>query len=403
MTKTILKLFVVSILLIRCSGQIGPENSASNEIIKNALIFEMSFGDKDLPDEYLLASPRAPGINSDNDIFVPDETRIKVFEKSGKPKMIIGGPGEGPGEFRSVSGGISFNDSGVMTVIGGSEYHIFSPEYNFVKIRRSLDRFSGSYNSSFTEKGYFVEEFMSVYTLDYDRQIHVLRGMKLYSVPPGKDFRIIVLDMPDSARVIVEYTRPEGIQTDRFGSIPYELGIITHDMLPGNRLVYTYFTANEPNNIRDSHYILRILDLDTGEESEISHFYNPHPITKPPTQFYENNLENPETDQETKQSYRKMIKNIEDRFADIPYYIPLQKIITDNNIIFAFTFVTGDSTEIFTDVFDGDTGDFLLSAYFPFIPDEIKNGYAYRRNDWRADNTFPQMEVYKINRSVYRN
>jgi len=387
--------------LFNCGSDVDVQTVEMPPPLTDVLTFEFSFGDEKTitKDEFLLAGPLyGPYVNNDNDIFVPDETRIKVYDRTGKPKMIIGGPGQGPGEFSWISG-ITFNDLGLMTVIGRNDYHIFSPEYKFIKRLRYL--YSDWYNPVIKESGYFMDGVTYVYSLDYDRRIIVPRGRKLYTETPGARFHTIIFETPDSVNVITEFTMAEYIEVDRFLTYPAELGWIMFDMLPGNRLVYTYFIANEPDNIQDSQYILHVIDLDSGKKTEISHTYTPHPITKAPTQTYEDKLENPDTSEEDKRSCRKMISKIKDRFKDIPYYIPLRRIKTDNNYIFAFTFFTGDSTEILADIFDGDTGNYLRSAFFTFIPEIIKNGYAYKYNDWRENNEFPLVEKYKIDPAVY--
>ena len=83
--------------------------------LTDVLTLEMSFGDKDLMDEYFLANPNSVAVNSRNDIYVIDERRIKVFDKNGKEKVILGNPGQGPGEFIG-NGLITINSRGYFSV-----------------------------------------------------------------------------------------------------------------------------------------------------------------------------------------------------------------------------------------------------------------------------------------------
>ena len=46
--------------------------------LENVLTLELSFGDKNLPDEYLLANPYAVVVAKNNDIIVFDESRLKI-------------------------------------------------------------------------------------------------------------------------------------------------------------------------------------------------------------------------------------------------------------------------------------------------------------------------------------
>ncbi len=93
-------------------------------------------------------------------------------------------------------------------------------------------------------------------------------------------------------------------------------------------------------------------------------------------------------------------------------YMPtLIKIITDDNHIFAFQYRHNIDGEYLVDVFDGENGEYISSAWFPFIPHDIKKGKAYfckyhysQWIRWKMNyvgpnldqDGFPAIEVYKI-------
>jgi len=80
-------------------------------------------------------------------------------------------------------------------------------------------------------------------------------------------------------------------------------------------------------------------------------------------------------------------------------YAPLQRIITDNYFIFAVTYEYNEGKGYLVDIFNSSSREYLRSAYFPFIPDFLKNGYAYRLKT--GSDIFPEVEKYKVNPAVY--
>ncbi|MCH8286728.1 hypothetical protein IIB79_09420, partial [candidate division KSB1 bacterium] len=62
----------ISALLYNCNSDPGLDVSSS-EPLTDVLTLELSFGDKDLPDEYLLANPTGITVNEKGEILISDE------------------------------------------------------------------------------------------------------------------------------------------------------------------------------------------------------------------------------------------------------------------------------------------------------------------------------------------
>jgi hypothetical protein len=83
---------------------------------------------------------------------------------------------------------------------------------------------------------------------------------------------------------------------------------------------------------------------------------------------------------------------------ELKVYPGIQSIFYDGNLLFVQTYNYEKNKGWLVDIFNGTTGAYLRSAYFPFIP-VIKDGYAYR--SVRSADEFPYIEKYKINPAIY--
>ena len=377
---------ILLFLVFNCSSETDVQKLESEPMLTDVLTLELSFGDEKtiVKDEFLLARPDFMVVNDDGDIYVVDENRVKVFNKNGKEKAIIGRPGQGPGEFEVVCG-ITISSTGFLTVIDNRQYlHIFSPNYDF------LDKINIQF--SHILKDFFYERELSsnspiqkAYSIDATKRIIGYSTLKIDDIERISEG--IVFDCPDTL-IEVAYYDVEG----RFKLYQRSSEVIVHyktpfsgefcwDILPDNRVVYTDTDIDKSNYPENTYYILHIKSYDTFETTQISYSYVP--------------VETPYT-----------AKNNN-------YYPPLQGLLTDRNFIFAFTYLKNDEGEFLVDLFDANTCEHISSAYFPFVPTEmelqlnqlackiIKNGYAYKFNDWRKNDEFPKVEKYRIDPAVY--
>ncbi len=109
-----------------------PISAQENEILTDILTLELSFGDKDLSDEYLLAQPWKVAVTDNGNIVVCDEVCLKVFDKNGKPLRIVDRKGQGPGEFETL-GNLYISPRGFLSVFASRNYHnIFYLNFNYL-------------------------------------------------------------------------------------------------------------------------------------------------------------------------------------------------------------------------------------------------------------------------------
>jgi hypothetical protein len=122
--------------------------SAQSRIVQAGFIEELSIGDDEDADvEYLLGNPTHVRVDSAGNIYVAEEKQcvVKVFDRDGDFLRALGARGEGPGEFREISGMVLDEDGRVVV----------------------LDRFARRI-TTFSSAG----PVLSTYPFDLDHRIH---------------------------------------------------------------------------------------------------------------------------------------------------------------------------------------------------------------------------------------
>jgi len=340
-------------------------------------------------------------INDAGNILVIDEDRIKVFDPNGKPVEILGRPGPGPGEFNNVSS-IWISTSGYYCVFGGGfgfTAHFFRPDNSFIKLR------------NFSKETPF-KEIMKAKNLRHSRPeiVFILEeDVLLYSMDTSNLDRnkedetevMFFYETPDTLMVIASYPQSKNINFKGgvFGGLVMpNLGHLYIATLPGNRIVYSHSYHDTKKTENGYTYMLTLLSLDTMEKTYITHPYIPTEIYWEPISYPEEYLkQNPDKRAELKEQNR-IIKDFLDKRK---YNASLSNIITDGDLIFAFTWEIQDSTNVLADVFDSKSGQHVSSAYFSTMPEYIKNGILYGFNNFRQSGDFARIQKYRINPAVY--
>jgi len=390
-------------LFIYCSSESDVATFEQPPALTDVLSLEWTFGGEDdtHKEEYLLAQPRGIAANDKGDIFIGDELSIKVFDKNGNEKRIIGRQGQGPGEFTSFMGiawpKLYISPEGFFTVLEKSDtYHVFSPEYLFL-IKRNL-RNNQKLKSLFKDFNLWAdprvndlisvnknERIFTISTTDINKR----RGLD------KKVYDLLVYENADTMFAIKKLLSTSYIPlpSGGMGSIDFQW-----DLLPDSRLIYTHTGYDKQMNQSESRYILHILSLETFQETLISHTYIP--IEFPDSLINSYNWDR--TPEEKRDA-----KIVREHFKKIKYFAPIQKIIADGNYVFIFTYQKNDKNDYFTDIFDASTGKYLRSVYFPqwvasfsYIDQiSIRGGYVYRLKSPRDE--FAEVEKYKIDPAVY--
>jgi len=388
------------LLCVTCTSESEFKIPDSGSVLTDVLTHVLTIGgEKEIQEEFILVNPMSYciAVNDENDIFVFDEASIKVYDENGKPKKIIGGPGEGPGEFyRSSSYSLWIGPTGYMTAFGGQhrdELNLFTPDYKFLE--QINYRQYKPYEHIFTElnisAGIPLISQPSVALNETDR-ILLIEGDGIKDKFDREYYSVLIYKSGNMYKKIAHYKQSNRIISIYSTSGTKELGSLMAAILTNNRLVYTQTYHETYIGEKEAKYNLFIISLDDFSKSTITRNYIPVKFTEKEFPL----ISKEEKDKALIELYEKTI----DVYKERKYKSPLQNILTDRNFIFAFTYEKNESEEIFTDIFNADTEKYLSSAYFPFIPSVIKNGYAYHLKRVTATE-FAEIKKYKIDPAVY--
>ncbi|KPK87207.1 hypothetical protein AMJ80_12260, partial [bacterium SM23_31] len=306
----------------------------------------------------------------EGDIFVTDEKRVKVFYKNGKEKRIIGRPGQGPGEFLSAQNPV-LNNEGILSVRNKTEFSIFNKNFSFSK---NIDiRFDPRYNvfkddrpSSLTENKLLVlnqDEWIVNFTLSL-----LVNRMNQHIIT------VLVFDNGKNLHTLSLHE----IQFVQEGILIPNRGNIYWGYLPDNSIIYTHTRFDRHTEDGAHYYDLHVFSPGSEKKTIICHAYKPVEVQERSINVFKKKPEYLKKD---------------------PFYPPLNGFLVDNTTIFAFTYSKNETEEILTDILDAFEGKYISSAYFPWIPDCIKNGYAYRIA--KNKEGFDVVEKYRIDPAVY--
>ena len=378
-------MLLLSLFVFQCGLQTEKGYVEHRELLSNVFTFELEFGADNLPDEFLIVRPWAPDANDSGDVFVSDESRIKVYDKNGKAKMIIGRPGQGPGEFPALVTQPKISPTGYLTVNENTGFSVFSPEYKFIKRVVNRQGIRERYSELLKREGWSPLINTSG-TLSLDENIHVYKGLLVSNNIP------LIYENKDSLYVIEDYAAKLSMGKGLFITLGIKGDLLW--VVPNKDKIFYLHTDHDVFYENDAHrYRLNVFSF--ADYSYDDHEYEYHPVSIPDSilakekNFYDSDI------------YGTGKRTILSAIDDTKYYPPLKKLYTDRNLIFAVTFYQNDTGEYFTDVIDAGTGEKIKSVYFYIspLPHAIKNGYAYMIGV--NDDGFFVIEKYKINPAVY--
>lgn len=408
------KFLLLILLFLYCSSEPKLDIYQPHDVLTDVFEFELSFGAEGIKDEYLLAQPKDIAVNINGDIYVADEERIKVFYPDGSEKTIIGGPGEGPGEFEGISK-IAINEEGALIVVDRFGLSFFDRDHKFIEKKRLQGRpvFEDYLDSVGIYQTYPIKDI--IHLKDNDNIIYIggnipING-KNYVLPcdllvkyNGNSFSNIVKYTPGGTKNLIKmastffYDSQRDIYTqkDIYG-YAYLLNIFNFVLLPERRIAYSHSIFDVQIDQDTYKYMINILDLDNNQKSTIYHTFTPIEIQKMINDGkYEKNI----------------IEYLINAVAKTSkFFPPLISISCDKDRIFAVRdmglvlfFKKGESIDSLVDIFDANTGKYIKSAYFPFfdsdfMPAVIKNERAYRL--FVNKEGFYEIQKYKIDQAVY--
>ncbi|MFC1555457.1 hypothetical protein ACFL67_00080 [candidate division KSB1 bacterium] len=399
--------FILFGIFINCSGS-SDSAIPENPVHEGAVTLEITFGDDEvgLPSEHIIASPRAVGVSINNEILVLDEEKIKVFNPDGTAKTIIGGPGQGPGEFERGYR-LFVGPTGYISVKNISATSLISPEYEFIS-KRNYNH-NPYYNQLKEENNWDGGlSLYSIFTSENERIVSIMGNETVGSSYRPTEHNALVHEKDGESSTVVIFTKEYEdtyIMKMGQGSLSMSqriefLGSLVWTVLPGRKLVYINTGKDYVDGENNGTYNMHIYDIETKTEQILSHefdFVSFDNVELPQKRDLSGIGDQAEYNQA---EFDKFIENIHEYADRLGHCVPLQALLNDGKYLFAFTYKTNEQEEIFTDVFDMEAGEYICSTYFPKLPRTIANGYAY--STYRADEeSFTVIAKYRIDPVVY--
>ncbi|KPK94086.1 hypothetical protein AMJ80_05625 [bacterium SM23_31] len=379
------------VVFLYCSSESYVDTVPPETVLTDVLALELTVGDDEQAKDYVLAggAQMRIAVNDEDDIYVVDDDKIKIFDKNGNGKMILGGRGNEPGEFYRA-GFPTIAPTGYLTVLDthiDAPFNLYDPYNNFV-MRKNFR------TSEAREKLIAVHELRAinlekVVSIDENETIMEGAGLPLSREDiPGR-YNILFYENPDTLITLAKYGVMNYVTGGGLGSYIPDLGDFYWDISADREIIYTHTWYDRESNKDRQHYILHIFSLDTFEKTCIVHAYKP-------VKFQ---ISGEGIAQIRDQRIRDFETAKIEAAGKAEYYAPLQLILVDDTFVFAFTYEQNSAGEFLVDIFDTKTAVFLRSAYFSFRTELIENGYAY--NIINAPDTSPKIEKYRIDPAVY--
>lgn len=367
------------------------------------ITFERTIGDNNVPDEYLIGENRYNrgslyytlnmDVDSNDNVFIFNEFKIKVYDKEGNAKMIFGGRGQGPGEFQGNynSGLPTVGPSGYITMFnesGDRFYNLYDSYGKFIKIINRREYVSGQ---QFNCKTIAISEFENVY--------------ESFKVIKKDELRITTFSLihsnNDEKSIIASYEVPTGLTVERSLTFIPNNGDLFWDIIPGGKVCWTHSRYDEIYSDEGSYYIFHIYNLTNGKKSDYKLQFNPV--------LFEDYKGRIGQDFVVTGGNFEKIKNKRDEYLkrrDYKYCEAVEKVFFDGFLAYVFTNTTREKEknefEYKVDIINLDTGKNINSVYMPLLDEYklIKNGYLYLIG--RNSEGFICIKKYRIDPAVYR-
>jgi len=414
MKKILLAVLEAGILLCCLSIVLGQ---TSQKPLENVFTLELSFGDKDVPSEYLLANPQLrAAVNNAGDIYIFDEYKVKVFDKNGKPKAIFGGRGEGPGEFISFMG-LRISPTGFLTITESQSYSIFSPANKFIVKNRYLSSavFNTLKNEYKFSYGGGLGSISDIVALS--DKVFIIAGnnatLNNYN-EAGEYYDYLFYADNDIVTVIVKY---QNVSTFMYktggGSMSMGIGLVGRfhfAALPDSRILYTHTCHDVKYTSDTAQLTFHIISPAKNMKSEFSFTYKPEAIPDSVIESYEPSTVEKRNNESAKRMNRtpsKMSEEQKKMYNDIvnllkqKKYRPLFIAMQSDGVYLFLRCRASDNKMSLIRVINTETGKEVSNFIQPsdFYLDTVKNGYAYLSTT--PKDGYPIVQKYRINPAVY--
>ncbi|MFC1553620.1 hypothetical protein ACFL7D_03200 [candidate division KSB1 bacterium] len=377
-------LVVVLLFTIIMTSTSFAQKLEEPEIFTDILTLERTIGGEssELSGEFILVRPRSMDVSPAGDIVVFDENRLKVYSTDGSGSNVFGGLGDGPGEFSRLSQHF-VGPTGMVTVLDltgikmdewhlslqnnpNKSYNVFDNKGEFIYKRRIGNGLHFEDNFSEAENIQFVS-MNRLYAISKTEMIYEVFLSKYLS--PQLLNRVIIYENNSEC---IEIFKGDGFFNPSDMSGAFRINNLLWEVTPDNRIVYINTLEDRLEPDGESEYFIHINEIGKDNNRIIRYIYVPIPDNNERTNKYKTKKYNPAA----------------------------EWLKVDGRYAFVFTFKANHNDPILTDVFDINTGEYLSSVYFPFVPACIRNGLAYEFYPGTSRN-YAYISIYRIDPSVY--
>jgi hypothetical protein len=392
----ILRSFIlIAVLNIAIFSVLYPQEKivkVDNEIL--TLVFAFGCEAYGTKGDFLLETPRNISVNDKNDIIVFDKYYIKIYDSKGKGKKIIGGRGQGPGEFDTVPILWSTSPATYFTVLESYYYSIFDNNLKFIDKRRiSNDKGLKSFLQDNNINTADMRSIESMFVYGKNEKIYQVS----INVKPHQKCAILY-EKEGNVKPILFKDNKNTLYKDSFMQISEgPFGRITYIPIPGKMIVYSDNYEEDFGDGKKGVYQLHIVSLNDLSEKIIKKEFIPIKFDGTYLEGQKRSLLGKNPTQRDIDRF-EMIKEFHDKKV---YYPHVSYSKNDSTFIFVlnFRYLAERGQQALYDVFDALSGKYISSFISPFTLGYIRNGYVYITG--MHESGYYEIQVYKLNPKIY--
>ena len=373
--------------------------------LTDVLTLEATIQDDPAQEDFQLVKPQGIGVDAQGKMYLADEHALKVYGPDGKPIKLIGREGSGPGEFVGPASAAVGPTEYIAAIDNLWEANVFSPDGEF--LNRIRYRTENRFRSYLQAEGFTMTMLNAVIPLDADHLLIDLFGMKRGLPDPYVNTTQLLYATPDTVLELCQYVDHGVILTDKnrnsTRAVEFQ-GDLLWTLPSTDRLIYTETSTHRGEGDGLPTYRLVVLDLETRSADTLDVPWEPVPVPLRVRNHDSIYVEQIDRSFELDPAVRDILQETE-------VYPPLKALLADGGIVFAFLFPAHDpggrnrlkvGQEVMphvADIVHLTTGELKARAEFPFVPDLIKGGRAYRLHV--PTDAFPTVYTYRIDEVVY--